>query len=55
MQGGNSKIEYKGIIDCFRKTYKRDGLHGLWRGAYSNMIRSVGSSLCLVLYDEFSK
>lgn len=24
---------YKGIVDCFRKTYKEAGLRGLYRGA----------------------
>jgi solute carrier family 25 (adenine nucleotide translocator) protein 4/5/6/31 len=43
------------VIDCFKKTYKNEGLEGFWKGAYSNILRSVGSSLCLILYDEFRK
>jgi len=47
--------EYNGVIDCFRKIYQLEGLPGFWRGAYTNALRSIGSSLCLVLYDEFTK
>jgi solute carrier family 25 (adenine nucleotide translocator) protein 4/5/6/31 len=55
MQSLKKQKEYNGIVDCFSKTYKNEGLNGLWKGAYSNILRSVGSSLCLVLYDEFRK
>lgn len=55
MQSLKAVKEYDGAIDCFRKTYRNEGLPGLWSGAYTNALRSVGSSLCLVLYDEFSK
>ena len=55
MQSLKAVKEYDGVFDCFRKIYKSEGLPGLWSGAYTNAIRSVGSSLCLVLYDEFSR
>lgn len=51
MQSLKAVKEYNGVIDCFQKTYKNEGLNGLWRGAYSNILRSIGSSLCLILYD----
>jgi solute carrier family 25 (adenine nucleotide translocator) protein 4/5/6/31 len=44
--------EYKGTIDCIRKVYNNEGLKGFWKGAYTNAIRSIGSSICLVLFDE---
>lgn len=52
MQAAKETKEYNGMIDCFVKVYRKDGLHGLWKGAYSNILRGVGSSLCLILYDE---
>lgn len=55
MQSMKHTKEYDGTIDCFRKVYRAEGLAGLWRGAFTNMFRSIGSSLCLVLYDEFVK
>lgn len=55
MQSLKAVKEYNGVIDCFSKIYKAEGLIGFWRGAYTNAIRSIGSSLCLVLYDEFTK
>ena len=55
MQACKHEKEYAGIIDCFRKVYNRDGLPGLWKGAYSNILRGIGSSLCLIFYDEIKK
>jgi solute carrier family 25 (mitochondrial adenine nucleotide translocator), member 4/5/6/31 len=52
MQACKSEKEYNGIIDCFRKVYRAEGLQGLFRGAYSNILRGIGSSLCLIFYDE---
>lgn len=51
MQSLKKTKAYTGIYDCFVKTVEREGYKGLWRGAYSNFIRSLGSSLCLILYD----
>ena len=33
------------------KVYNKDGLNGLWKGSYSNILRGIGSSMCLILYD----
>lgn len=55
MQSLKAVKEYNGIMDCVRKTIKHEGVVGLWSGAYTNAVRSIGSSLCLVLYDEFVK
>jgi len=48
-------VMYNGVVDCCRKIYKKDGLKGFWKGSLSNIMRSGGSSLCLVLYDELKK
>jgi len=55
MQSGKAVLEYKGAIDCFRKTYQQGGLRSFWKGYISNIFRSVGSSLSLLLYDELKK
>lgn len=51
MQSLKAVKEFDGVWDCCKKIYKAEGLAGFWRGAYTNAIRSIGSSLCLVLYD----
>ena len=35
--------------------FKKEGIYGFFKGSFSNMMRSVGSSLVLVLYDEIQK
>jgi solute carrier family 25 (adenine nucleotide translocator) protein 4/5/6/31 len=39
-------------MDCFRKTLTEEGTQGFFKGNLSNIWRSVGSSLVLVLYDQ---
>jgi solute carrier family 25 (adenine nucleotide translocator) protein 4/5/6/31 len=51
MQACRHTKEYSGAMDCLLKVYKKDGINGLWKGSYSNILRGVGSSLCLILYD----
>ena len=55
MQSAKKEIKYIGAIDCIKKTYQSEGIKGFWRGNFTNILRSVGSSLCLVLYDELKK
>ena len=50
MQSCKKEKMYSSSIDCIRKTYHEVGLVGFWRGSMSNIIRSVGSSMCLVFY-----
>lgn len=54
MQSLKAVKEYDGAIDCIIKVCKQQGVAGLWSGAFTNMFRSIGSSLCLVLYDEIA-
>ena len=51
MQACKQTREYSGALDCLVKVYKKDGINGLWKGSYSNILRGIGSSLCLILYD----
>ena len=46
---------YNGTLDCAAKIYKKEGVYGFFKGSFSNIVRSVGSSLVLVLYDEIQK
>ena len=43
---------YKGTMDCFGKIIKDEGTSALFKGAGANALRTVGSALVLVLYDE---
>lgn len=46
---------YSGTFDCAAKILKTEGVSGFFKGNLSNFWRSIGSSLVLVLYDEFQK
>ncbi len=43
---------YKGTMDCFNKVVKEEGMGALFKGAGANALRTVGSALVLVLYDQ---
>ena len=51
-KGTKVEIKYTGTMDCFNKTLKEEGMNGFFKGNLSNIWRSVGSSLVLVLYDQ---
>jgi len=52
MQSGRKDVLYTGTIDCFRKIYQKEGGKAFFKGALSNILRGMGASLVLVLYDE---
>jgi len=35
-----AKKKYKGFIDCVQKSFKSDGLKGMWKGINVNILRS---------------
>jgi len=43
---------YKGTLDCFVKVARDEGMTALFKGAGANALRTVGSALVLVLYDQ---
>jgi len=43
---------YKGTADCFRKIAAQEGSQAFFKGAGANALRTVGSALVLVLYDQ---
>merc|ERR1719503_307346 len=54
MQSEKPKEEwlYKGTVDCLFKIMKEEGTSALFKGAGANALRTVGSAMVLVLYDE---
>lgn len=57
MESGKAMEErqYRGTVDCGTKILSKEGVTGFFKGNLSNFWRSIGSSLVLVLYDEFQK
>jgi solute carrier family 25 (adenine nucleotide translocator) protein 4/5/6/31 len=55
MQSERPKEEwtYKGTGDCFSKILKEEGAAAFFKGAGANALRTVGSAMVLVLYDQF--
>jgi solute carrier family 25 (adenine nucleotide translocator) protein 4/5/6/31 len=43
---------YKGTLDCFKKVASEEGATALFKGAGANALRTVGSAVVLVLYDQ---
>ena len=52
LQSGRAVKEYSSSIDCFQKIVKNEGASAFFKGNFSNIVRSIGSSLVLVMYDE---
>jgi len=52
MQSGRKDVMYTGTLDCVRKVYQQEGGRAFFKGALSNILRGMGASLVLVLYDE---
>ena len=44
---------YKNSLDCIRRVWATEGLHGFYLGIGPNLVRSFGASLLLVSYDVF--
>ncbi|WEW55369.1 carrier protein ymc1 [Emydomyces testavorans] len=39
--GFGAQQEYKGMLDCFRKTYAAEGLGGFWKGIGPTLLRAM--------------
>jgi len=55
MQSGRADVIYTGTVDCAQKILKNEGFTAFFKGNLSNVFRSIGSSLVLVLFDEFKQ
>ncbi len=47
--------KYKNSFQCGYRILKEEGFYGLYKGYGTNTLRTLGSSVVLVLYDEFQK
>lgn len=53
MQSGRTDILYAGVLDCTRKIYRNEGgITAFYKGGLTNMVRSAGGAIVLVLYDK---
>jgi len=52
MMSGEGEKMYKGTMDCWRKIAKDEGMAAFYKGNFTNVLRSIGCALVLVLYDE---
>jgi len=48
-------VVYKNAVDCIIKIIKTEGVKKLYAGAVGNILRGIGGSLILVLYDDMRK
>jgi len=55
MQSGKQEKVYQGWLDCTTKMYQQEGFKAFFTGNLSNVYRSFGSSLVLVLFDIFQE
>jgi len=44
---------YKGTLDCAGQIVRNEGMSAMFKGAGANALRTVGSAMVLVLYDQF--
>lgn len=52
MEAGRPERMYKNSFHCVRTVLATEGYRGFYRGLSANMVRGVGTSALLVLYDE---
>ena len=55
VQCGENKRHYRNSIHCIKVIYLEEGFWGFYKGFGANAFSKIGSSLVLVLYDEFQK
>ena len=55
MNSGLKEKLYKNSIDCYHQIATKEGYRAFFKGNMTNSIRSFGSSVVLVLYDEIDK
>ncbi|XP_050203306.1 nicotinamide adenine dinucleotide transporter 1, chloroplastic [Mercurialis annua] len=44
-QGHHSEKRYSGMVDCIRKVFQQDGIHGFYRGCATNLIRTTPAAV----------
>ncbi len=46
-------MPYNGVFDCFRKTYRREGITGFWSGYSAFYMRVAPHAMILLMVDSF--
>lgn len=52
MMSGRPDKLYTTSYGCFQHVMKEGGVKLLYKGAFANSVRAIGSALVLVIYDE---
>jgi solute carrier family 25 (adenine nucleotide translocator) protein 4/5/6/31 len=55
MNSGLKEKIYKNSLDCYQQIVQKEGFKAFFKGNMTNTVRSFGSSVVLVLYDEIEK
>jgi len=55
MQSLRKDVLYSGVVDCTSKILKNEGVRALYKGGFTNILRSSGGALVLVLYDKLKQ
>ena len=55
MQSGRDDVLYTNTLDCFKKINKSEGSKAFFKGNWVNIVRGLGCSLLLVLYDKIQE
>lgn len=54
-QGTGTERMYSGVLDCFAKTFKTEGLHGLYKGVIPLYLRLAPHTTCsLLIWDRLN-
>jgi len=52
---GHLTVPYKGIIDCFTRIVKEEGILALWKGNLFGIIRFIPTQLCNFIFKDIFK
>jgi len=55
-QSANSEDPYRGMTDCFRRTLRREGFSGFYKGLVPNLLKVVpAASITYLIYETMKK
>ncbi|CAA6659648.1 unnamed protein product [Spirodela intermedia] len=55
-QPTNTDAAYEGMMDCFLRTYQREGLSGFYKGIFPNLLKVVpAASITYLVYETMKK
>lgn len=55
-QSANSEDSYRGMNDCFRRTLRREGISGFYKGLVPNLLKVVpAASITYLVYETMKK